>query len=574
MVMKGGLTLKRFLLAVLCVLLLITSVCAAEPNTAQVSANVNPNGTVQISLQLTLTPDGHVDSLVIPLGAGAKNAMVEGVSVRVRKVFGVPSVVLSRDGGYMGVQHINLTYTVTGCIKADNNWKLQVPLLAEGLAYALDEVAFRITMPGEFSEMPDFTSGYLGENVDNYMTIQVDGVTISGTVNTALRDRESLTFSIDTDPELFPRTNEAGNIYPVARILCLVAMGLMLLYWLLFLRWKIAFRGAEQPQAPEGVESGEIVGRLLGQSPDLPLMILSWAQAGYLTIHLNQDHVVTLHKRMDMGNERSDFEGAIFKELFGYGFLADTGDAQFKALRSKVEASLLRVRSQFRRKGGRILWVRALGAAAGLAAGIAMADMVMSPTAGRIIPIFLLGLACAAAAFFLQCGFGSLFCWNKRPGLIALGCAGGILLLGLVSNCLNFSMLFVALEALAGLLTVFGGQRTEIGRQTVLNILGFRRYLQNVNLKNITRIMDQRPGYYYDMAPFALALGVDRQFANRFGTIRLPDCMWLVEDVPQGNRAPEWYPVLRQVTQIMRGQFSRRSVRPKADVLYKEDFQQ
>ena len=67
--------------------------------------------------------------------------------------------------------------------------------------------------------------------------------------------------------------------------------------------------------------------------------------------------------------------------------------------------------------------------------------------------------------------------------------------------------------------------------------------------------MAQNPNYYYDMAPSALALGVDRQFAARFETLRLPDCPWLVADVPLGNHALEWYPVLRQVTQILRGKF-------------------
>lgn len=574
MIMKGGLGLKRVFLVVLCVLLLATSVLAAEPNTAQVSANINSDGTCQISLQLVLTPDGHTDSLVIPLGDGAKNAMVEGSSVRIRKIFGVPSVVLSREGGYMGQQHINLSYTVTGCLQVENNWDLQVPLLAEGLSYGLDQVSFRITMPGEFHETPDFISGYLGENVDNYLQVQVEGPVITGTVTTPLRDRESLTFRIATTPELFPRSNEAGKIYPLARTLCLVALGLMAAYWFLFLRWKITFLGPEQPQPPEGVNAGEIAGRLLAQSPDLPLMILSWAQAGYLTIHLTQDHTVTLHKRMDMGNEHSDFEGAVFRQLFGHGMLAETGDVRFRALRQEVSASLPRVRGLFRRKGGSVLTVRVLGALGALLGGLAMGDALLPSAQGRIFPILGLGLLCAVLSWFIQNGPSSLFCWNLRPGIFAAVSLAAIIGLGLVSGCGLLGLAVALLEALGGLLTVFGGRRSEAGRQSVLNILGFRSYLINVNLKNINRIMDQRPGYYYDMAPFALALGVDRQFANRFGTIRLPGCTWLVEDVPQGNRAPEWYPVLREVTQIMRGQLSRRSLRPKADVLYEEDFLQ
>ena len=57
------------------------------------------------------------------------------------------------------------------------------------------------------------------------------------------------------------------------------------------------------------------------------------------------------------------------------------------------------------------------------------------------------------------------------------------------------------------------------------------------------------------MAPYALALGADRQFARRFDRMRLPACPWLVTDFPTENSAQEWYPLLRQVIRALRGRF-------------------
>lgn len=58
------------------------------------------------------------------------------------------------------------------------------------------------------------------------------------------------------------------------------------------------------------------------------------------------------------------------------------------------------------------------------------------------------------------------------------------------------------------------GRRSEEGRQTLAALLGLRRYLCTVDRKQLHRILRQNPGYYYDMAPYALALWIDRQFAR------------------------------------------------------------
>ena len=47
--------------------------------------------------------------------------------------------------------------------------------------------------------------------------------------------------------------------------------------------------------------------RLTFTGADLTMMVFSWAQLGYLVIHLDDNGRVMLHKRMDMGNERSSF---------------------------------------------------------------------------------------------------------------------------------------------------------------------------------------------------------------------------------------------------------------------------
>lgn len=110
-------------------------------------------------------------------------------------------------------------------------------------------------MPGPFSETPGFTSGYYGEDVDNYMTVSVSGPEISGSVNTGLRDQDSLILTMKAPDDLFPRRYETGTLAPVARLAALGFGLLAIVYWMLRLRWQ-PVRAVAQAQAPVGVGPG------------------------------------------------------------------------------------------------------------------------------------------------------------------------------------------------------------------------------------------------------------------------------------------------------------------------------
>ena len=108
----------------------------------------------------------------------------------VQQLDNIQALVLESPAGFQGVQTCTLTYTLPSCIQEEESRILLLPLVPEGLAYPIDRLSFRVTLPGNFSEMPVFTSGYYGEDVDNYMTISVSGPEITGSINTVLRDQD------------------------------------------------------------------------------------------------------------------------------------------------------------------------------------------------------------------------------------------------------------------------------------------------------------------------------------------------------------------------------------------------
>jgi hypothetical protein len=67
----------------------------------------------------------------------------------------------------------------------------------------------------------------------------------------------------------------------------------------------------------------------------------------------------------------------------------------------------------------------------------------------------------------------------------------------------------------------------------------------------LRRILQDNPEYYFAMAPYAIALGVDGKFARQFGSPKLTACPYLEVSGSQNLTAKQWNDHLRQVVRIM-----------------------
>jgi hypothetical protein len=103
----------------------------------------------------------------------------------------------------------------------------------------------------------------------------------------------------------------------------------------------------------------------------------------------------------------------------------------------------------------------------------------------------------------------------------------------------------VAFQFLAGAAAALGGRRTELGQQTLVQMLGLRRHMRSVSKQELLRLLKVNPNYFYELAPYALAMGVDRAFARRFARLRLPECTYLIGSTRGQMTATEWAAMLR-----------------------------
>ena len=109
----------------------------------------------------------------------------------------------------------------------------------------------------------------------------------------------------------------------------------------------------------------------------------------------------------------------------------------------------------------------------------------------------------------------------------------------------------VVFQFLAGLAAAVGGRRSELGKRSLSQLRGLRHYMLRCDSYELQRLMQANPNYFYELAPYALAMGVERKFAKRFGKTQLPDCSFLVTPLQVDMTPVKWMERLRQAADAL-----------------------
>ena len=341
-----------FMLLFAVLLLPLRAQAASAATRLDYTATINVDGEALVSLTLNLHLEAINQNLTYPLPGTATNITVNGSSPSTSRsgdliLVGLERVTGGQPGDYVVTMSYNLPKVVTVSMKTDtvskkqvpdkDNLSLQLPLLS-GFAYPITAMTYTITLPGEFPGTPEFYSTYRQNGLASELNLLINGNMLTGGSKSGFNDHESASMSMTLPPDMFPGVStyqRSGNpeLVPMG-----IAAGVARIYWLLFLRPFLARR--EECTIPlEGVTAGELGCRLFLQGADLTTMVLCWAQLGYILIQIDGRRVL-LHKRMDMGNERSLFEIRTFRSLFGDRRVVDASSLAYaKTLRKALGKS-------------------------------------------------------------------------------------------------------------------------------------------------------------------------------------------------------------------------------------------
>ena len=532
---------------------LVTGVSAANTVTsAQAVASVAADSSCQVSLTVAVHMEQPSDSLFFPVPANALAISLNGNRVRAARAGEVRRVNLSRVMGKVaGDFSFHIQYSLRDVIQVTEigTQQLQLPLLC-GFDYTIEAMEFTVTLPGNIEAKPAFTSGYHKSSIEADLSCTVDGMTVTGSALKQLKDHETLTMLLDVSDEMFPRSIVETQTPTGAAVAMAICAGLALVYWLLTMR-HLPLRRESATTPPEGYDAGAL-GCILGlQGVDLSMTVLTWAQLGYVMLCRERKGRIFIEKRMDMGNERSDFEQRCFQKLFAKKDRVDTGSFAYATLHRKLATQRIPLKELLHRHSGNGKIFRTLAAGIGLFGGAGIGIVIGGGAILQGLWIFLLSIAGAVSGWFIIGWAGSLLLHRNSSLLRGLILCGIWLLLSLIAGAFSLGLWMVIGLLVAGILLRIGGLRTSLGRKFGAQLRGLRHYLLRSPTATMRQRMETDPDFFFRMLPYAAALGVDKAFAGRFGNLRLGSCPYLTGAGSEGMTASQWCELLRKCVDAM-----------------------
>ena len=550
---------RRLAMLLLCCALLASCIVSVYAETAasaiQNYSTVTSNGDCQVSVTVTFRLEQAVSDIYFPLPANAENIKRDGSGARTTATATSIHVELGDViGGLVGTFTMRFEYTLPGVVKnvvvdQKSNLVLELPLLS-GFAYPVENLDFIITLPANVEGKPKFTSTYYQDTLNSHMEFATNGNMISGRITSVLDDHESMTMTLDVPEEMFPSVSTYFRIGTPEAIPMAICGVLALIYWIIFLR---AMPIIPQPYkaVPEGITAGELGCRLTLTGADLSMMVFSWAQLGYITIQLDDRGRVFLHKRMDMGNERTLFEVRIFQSLFKKQQTVEATGYTYAKLSRKVRSLIPGERSLCLPSSGNVKVFRVLCCGIQIFCGICYAMSISAFPVLQVILSILFSIVGIFCAWKLQNIFYHIHLRSRLP--LVIGIAAGLvwLLLGLLCGQIIVALIVVLVQCLAGFAAAYGGRRSDVGKTNVAQILGLRKYLKTIDKEEVVRMSRSDPDFFFNMAPYALALGVGKKFAGQFGRKPMPVCPYILCNIQGRLNAQDWMLIMQETARSM-----------------------
>lgn len=548
--------MRRIVLLAVMLLLLTTLAfgVSAETGATQVScqASVYTDESCDMVVTANIHLDAPVEKLTFPLPAEASSITLNGSRVGSSLTTEARLVDLSGiTGGMSGDFTATFTYHLTDVVDTNEAGLLELKLpLLSGFAYPVEKLGFTVTMPGRIAYKPAFSSGYHQSTIEETLIFSYSENSITGTSAKALKDRETLSMTLTVTEEMFPQAAIQLQALEPYYLIMGICGGLALLYWLLFLR-TLPPRLLTVTAPPQGYSAGQLPSLITLQGVNLTAMVLSWAQLGYLSIQIGKGDRVLLYQQMEMGNERNAFEQRCFQKVFGNRSMVDTSGFRYSLLCQSLAGKTGHLQGLVHPRSGSKQVFRALMALVGAACGICLGLTLSVEAAVPWLPTIGVALFCGIGSWFIQQWAECLYSQNKNKLLLSLLLCVVWAVMAIMAGTQALDLWILLAQLLAGLMATFGGRRTEAGRQLMSEALGFRRYLCTIPRAQLQHIRRRNPDYFHDLAPYALALGCDKAFANRFGRDLIPPCPYL-SGVPQKPMpAAEWSFFLRRTALLM-----------------------
>ena len=492
----------------------------------EITAIVDESGRAIVTQTIKMNVVGVLEDITFAFPGTARDREIAGWRAKSSAEDGLRYLTVHNKAGFSGEQTFTLSYSVKDLVSAgEESQKLELPLLVQQ-KYPVGVVALAVNLPKTFASMPVFSSGYYGDLVEDYMTINTSATAVTATVNDILQDSDSLTMSLTVQEGYFSGRFGTGGGSSFLRVSAIVLAVLSLLFWWRGIKGS-AILSPSRTLPPDGVNPGDLPFLLSGGKADFNMLVSHWANLGYLSLYANKSGHVILRRRMPMGNERRKFEQRLFDLLFGDGDVCDGASIRYQKVGRKAQEVIPRYwnRRLFDKSGLSPALVRGMShLACGFATAAAMDVVAPAKVHGLFVIVGL--VAGCALSVLLRGSFGSFYLSDWVKTGLGAGCGLLLLILGGLGEVTVIMVPAVAVSAFLAWRTVHGGRPSSYGQQVLSQTLGFRKFLRNANATHLLQMLQRDPQYFYKMLPYAQAMGLGNSFVNAFQDVRLEPCQW------------------------------------------------
>ncbi|MEG0077522.1 DUF2207 domain-containing protein [Anaerorhabdus sp.] len=407
----------------------------------------------------------------------------------------------------------------------------------------INHVNFKVTMPKEFdeSQLYFYTDG---QEVSDALSYTVNGNVIEGSYNGVISRGTAITIKLDLPENYFVYPTFTNSIFLI------FGFSIVLLALAVFLFFKYGKDSqvvkTVEFTAPRGVTSAG-VGYIIDGSvdnQDVVSLIFDWANKGYITItELKDDLQIT--KVKDIDDNSHFYEKTFFLGMFKNRDVVTTtelsGDIYETFMNTKSS-----VKNYFEMKKNRIYTSNSfvlrtiVGCIAGLPIALYTALAIYSyfySALGAFFALIIILILTTLGCVLQNIGVQK---WNaagvSKYGLVVAGfilvVMTSLISFGLYAVLgLGHTMLFlisILITVAICIISNFMLKRTPQGLKLYGQILGLKEFILVAEKDRLDMLVRNDPQYFYNILPYAYALGLSDVWSEHFKDLEIPAPTWYV----------------------------------------------
>ena len=418
-------------------------------------------------------------------------------------------------------------------------------IISNGWNTTTDRVEFLIKMPKPFDRSKllfDSPAGVTAES-KGPLTIVVSGNTISGSYSEQLQPGEAITVQLLLEKGYYNFPD--NNSYALTSLIVAAIIGIaMATVFFLFGKDDPVIETVEF-HAPAGVTSAEVGVIIDGvaNDGDVISLILDWGRRGLIKIIDEEEKSLVLEKIQDLEPTAKGYEKTMFNKLFENGDSVEVDSLRDKFYKT-IHATEEQLDKYFTTNKRRLFTttsttLQIVGVLCSFLP-IGIMNFIMNyvywyDTALAMICVGVSAVGIIAATCILVYLDTKRYVhkWYVKALLIV----GATILFAVPCVLLIFetfqagASVMYAIGAIAfNVLVVFGTmhmkKRTEYGNQLLGQVLGLRNFILVAEEDRLRALVDENPYYFYDILPYAYALGLTDVWNDHFKNLTIEPCDW------------------------------------------------